>query len=42
MYLEWCGVEMLGMNMVDKDVVLRENMMFSDDLWFFFIMIEIK
>lgn len=37
MYLEWCGVEMLGKNMVDKDVVLRENMMFSDDLWFFFI-----
>lgn len=42
MYLKWCGVEMLSMNMVDKDVVLRENLMFSDDLWFFFFMIEIK
>lgn len=41
-HLEWRGVEMLGMNMADKDVVLRENLMFSDDSWLFPIMIEIK
>lgn len=41
-HLEWRGVEMLGMNMADKDVVLRENLMFSDDSWFFPFMIEIK
>lgn len=35
-------VEMLSMNMADTDVVLRENLMFSDDSWLFFIMIEIK
>lgn len=35
-------VEMLSMNMADKDVVLRENLMFSDDSWFFPFMIEIK
>lgn len=34
-HLEWRGVEMLGMNMADKDVVLRENLMFSDDSWLF-------
>lgn len=35
-------VKMLSMNMADTDVVLRENLMFSDDSWLFPIMIEIK
>lgn len=35
-------LEMLSMNMADTDVVLRENLMFSDDSWLFPIMIEIK
>lgn len=41
-HLKWRGVDMLSMNMADKDVVLRENLMFSDDLWLFPNMNEIK
>lgn len=41
-YVKWCGVEKLLIDMTDKDVVFIEDMMISDNLWFFFNINKIK
>lgn len=41
-YVKWCGVEKLLIDMMDKDVVFIEDMMISDNLWFFFNINKIK
>lgn len=40
--LKRCGVEKLGINIAEKDVIFKEKLMFSNDPWLFFNINEIK